>query len=839
MAMLDSRLKRIEEMLITVAPKLNKREKPEGGTNKRTLQQTESLSSSEAEYQSDDEDNDGNDNGENEDEEMAYDQDTDSQSSDSDESEPASTKPVKMQKKPKNPKASKKSPSVNLTFGVPPNISTSGSVAGVGHSLSAFRNKKRDIINTTILNTSDMMSVGDTPLFFCTAAGVKWISEQTGEQLLSKRFEASLKSMHTTNFNNFRNSVEGLETPEPIDHQVLLILTREFKESIASFAIFEEHEIERFVFNEINHGGEGNGFAEKMALHSLVALSLIGAQDRSEVLLALPFKVDMNMVKRHIHSAFYYFFRFALLGNSMVGVKAISALLMCLLFVPSLSPPLMISAIAVRLAQEIGLHSDHFSKNLSRLESEKRTRVWWLIYCLEKDISIKFGKPSCINDDSITVPLPVFTPELDFTISDIKFCFPRSLARLFGIWQRVSSLLTSMSSNRMPVKEILTRLIALDKEVNEWKDAVPPEFQPGNIQDWGKVYSHLSHETLWKLQFDISISHSLYYFVMHTIHRQTAYHPSWIYKISSSADKSDSPGSTTKTTPATDSDSEKFPGVRQYLTAKGASSSGPNAEESSHMSILEQHNNVKLVPRRIAAQNPRLLRSFHIIVQCSRNNIMALQIWKGLPATSYSLTFFMLNSFISLLIKCFTQPTGFDTQLDLEMMRTVIEFVDELTFFTEQMLNESKETFLHVLMEVIVKYVAKKSATGNPSEAANNPVPQPKTTDTHAQPASPDAHSTSAFASSGPEHPASHPPPPVYDFHDLASHTDGLFPPHYFTAAQFAQNGHQHDPLSATNWSGERSSGSGGGNGYPDMNFLEDYILDAHISGDPALFESL
>lgn len=65
---------------------------------------------------------------------------------------------------------------------------------------------------------------------------------------------------------------------------------------------------------------------------------------------------------------------------------------------------------AVRAAQSIGLHvesGDADNSLLSRsIEMEKRRRVWYSVYVLDRLLALQLGRPPAIHDDDHNVPLP-------------------------------------------------------------------------------------------------------------------------------------------------------------------------------------------------------------------------------------------------------------------------------------------------------------------------------------------------------------------------------------------------------------------------------------------------
>ncbi|KAI5367604.1 hypothetical protein Slin14017_G026400 [Septoria linicola] len=60
---------------------------------------------------------------------------------------------------------------------------------------------------------------------------------------------------------------------------------------------------------------------------------------------------------------------------------------------------------AVRIAQDIGLHTDHGP--YSPLDSEMRRRVWWSVYNWDRVVSLEFGRPLLIDDNDYDVSEPV------------------------------------------------------------------------------------------------------------------------------------------------------------------------------------------------------------------------------------------------------------------------------------------------------------------------------------------------------------------------------------------------------------------------------------------------
>ncbi|PYH88298.1 hypothetical protein BO71DRAFT_468670 [Aspergillus ellipticus CBS 707.79] len=70
--------------------------------------------------------------------------------------------------------------------------------------------------------------------------------------------------------------------------------------------------------------------------------------------------------------------------------------------------------IAIRGAVGLGLHLRNTGELASDTSREIRYRVWWSLYMIDHRLTIMTGRPSCIDDNVCTTPLPVPFDECDF-----------------------------------------------------------------------------------------------------------------------------------------------------------------------------------------------------------------------------------------------------------------------------------------------------------------------------------------------------------------------------------------------------------------------------------------
>ncbi|KJZ78777.1 hypothetical protein HIM_01550 [Hirsutella minnesotensis 3608] len=141
---------------------------------------------------------------------------------------------------------------------------------------------------------------------------------------------------------------------------------------------------------------------------------------------------------------------------------------------------------AVRAAQSIGLHVEYGgSQRLTgsqRSEAEKRRRVWYSVYVLDRLLSLQLGRPPAIHDDDFNVPLPsrVADSGIDWKGDDLEAedDDPSSgdyFLAVIGFSEIVGRVLRSSYCPRRShvAAENLAKTKDLDRQLVEWKTGLP------------------------------------------------------------------------------------------------------------------------------------------------------------------------------------------------------------------------------------------------------------------------------------------------------------------------------------------------------------------------------
>ncbi len=108
----------------------------------------------------------------------------------------------------------------------------------------------------------------------------------------------------------------------------------------------------------------------------------------------------------HAQSALSVVSKLTVSNHSLSAVQALAGMACVLQGTPNPEPAAMLVAAALRLAQAMNLHRECTSPEITEMQAEKRRRVFWKVYILDKDISLRTGRPFGQDDDDMDVRLP-------------------------------------------------------------------------------------------------------------------------------------------------------------------------------------------------------------------------------------------------------------------------------------------------------------------------------------------------------------------------------------------------------------------------------------------------
>jgi hypothetical protein len=217
-------------------------------------------------------------------------------------------------------------------------------------------------------------------------------------------------------------------------------------------------------------------------------------------------------------------------NTDLFSVQALLGMALFLQGTPNPQPSFSLVAAAIRLAHSIGLHKRGSGFNLNEVENEQRKRVFWIAYCLDKDICLRSGRPPAQDDDDMNVELPSEDPpdnvgniplaqEADGRRTMNLF---RLMCRFAEIQSRVYKQLYSVRASRQTDGQLLNTIGDLDAQLEAWKDSIPLDFRP----------EHEIKAAHTPLIFHVVVLHFAYYNCLTTIHRMSVHHGYWTSRLS-------------------------------------------------------------------------------------------------------------------------------------------------------------------------------------------------------------------------------------------------------------------------------------------------------------------
>jgi len=183
---------------------------------------------------------------------------------------------------------------------------------------------------------------------------------------------------------------------------------------------------------------------------------------------------------------------------------------------PNPLAPYTLVATAARLGHSIGLHRWLDDFGLSEEQADERRNVFWILFIIDKGMSLQSGRPSIIQDQDIGVSLPKAKPDQFFPSGKRVFNTFIVSAKLALIESRVYS---ELYSARARTRSVLQRLVAigkLDSELQKLRDFIPLEIRP-------------QHEIVCdeRQLLPVILLHHSYYNCVTAVHRVSIYHGPW------------------------------------------------------------------------------------------------------------------------------------------------------------------------------------------------------------------------------------------------------------------------------------------------------------------------
>lgn len=124
--------------------------------------------------------------------------------------------------------------------------------------------------------------------------------------------------------------------------------------------------------------------------------------------------------------------------------------------------------------------------DIRKLKSKHGRTLFWLIYILDKEVSVQTGQPPSINDEHVNLCLPHghrnYLGDQNLAVESLNVdsvgSFPLYDTRLALIKSRVFDELYSFRARQKPSLHLLQDITVLDSLLDCWRATLPPKLRP-------------------------------------------------------------------------------------------------------------------------------------------------------------------------------------------------------------------------------------------------------------------------------------------------------------------------------------------------------------------------
>ncbi|MCJ1407776.1 hypothetical protein MMC19_001847 [Ptychographa xylographoides] len=358
--------------------------------------------------------------------------------------------------------------------------------------------------------------------------GIQWVNEKTGDNSFQDMISGA--AADDTKWVYWKPELfsdifsRRVYTPLPPHNEALSLLKDYFENFNCMFPLFHEPTFMHLVQRQYSRNPyEGSGWWASLN----VALAIA---HRLRVMSNLVPQEEDNKAWAFLKNALGVLTELTMRNTDLLSVQALLGMALFLMGTPNPQPSFFLVAAAVRLAHAIGLHKRGSGFNLNPIEVEQRKRVFWIAYMLDKDICLRSGRPPAQDDNDMNVDLPSEDP--GDNIGNIPLADGKGKTNLFRllctfatIESKVYNQLYSTKASKQSDGELLNTIGELDKELEEWKDAIPVDFRP----------EHEIKASHTPLILHVVVLHFAYYNCLTTIHRMSVHHGYWTSRLSNYA----------------------------------------------------------------------------------------------------------------------------------------------------------------------------------------------------------------------------------------------------------------------------------------------------------------
>ncbi|KAJ5808116.1 hypothetical protein N7474_009385 [Penicillium riverlandense] len=358
--------------------------------------------------------------------------------------------------------------------------------------------------------------------------GIQWVNEKTGDtsfqDMISSAYVDDNKWMYWKPEIFSDIFARRVFKPLPPKEEALSLFRDFFENFNCMFPLFHEATFMHLVERQYSRDPyEGSGWWA--SINVVLAIS-----HRLRVMSNLVPHEEDKKAWLYLKNAMGVLTELTMRNTDLLSVQALLGMTLFLQGTPNPQPAFFLVAAAIRLSHSIGLHKRGSGFGLNPVEVEQRKRVFWIAYCLDKDLCLRSGRPPVQDDDDMNVELPSEDPpdnigNVPLSDGKGKFNLFRAMCEFATIESRVYKRLYSAKASKQSDGELLNTIGELDKELEDWKDSIPVDFRP-------EYEIQASHTPLI---LHVVVLQFAYYNCLTTIHRMSVHHGYWTSRLSNYA----------------------------------------------------------------------------------------------------------------------------------------------------------------------------------------------------------------------------------------------------------------------------------------------------------------
>ncbi|EWC44067.1 hypothetical protein DRE_01419 [Drechslerella stenobrocha 248] len=355
--------------------------------------------------------------------------------------------------------------------------------------------------------------------------GIQWVNSKTGDKAFQRVLVKLIQADHK--FEHWRPDVwdavfsTKVTNPLPSKSEAISYAGEYFRTVNALFPLYHQQTFESLLEDQYsNNPPQGTGW-----LASLNMVLAIGSRIRGSML-KQPSADEDSRGWKYFQNAMCLYPVLTLQNTDFLSIQALLAMALFLQGTANPQPLYNIISAALRVSFSIGLHRRADAFGFGREEAEHRKRVFWIAYVIDKDIALRSGRPSIINDDDMNIELP---EEESFDgLGMIELAGGRGKVNLFRrtcrfaqIQSRVYMQLYSAKAAKQSDGELLNTIGDLDRELEEWRDSIPLDVRP----------EHAISNAYELHMLSLVLMHFQYFNCLATIHRMSIAHSYWTNRL--------------------------------------------------------------------------------------------------------------------------------------------------------------------------------------------------------------------------------------------------------------------------------------------------------------------